>query len=107
MLVYAFVVVAWACVAAVQQSVEYASIGGRVIDPSGAVVAGARVTARQTDTNLVARATTDANGRFRFSYLKVGPYEVTVEEPGFADVKQTLSLAAGAAFDLPISLTLV
>ena len=38
--------------AAAQQSVEYASVGGRVVDPSGAVVTGAQVVARQADTNL-------------------------------------------------------
>ena len=30
-----------------QQSVDYASVSGRVTDPSGAVVPGAQVTARQ------------------------------------------------------------
>ena len=31
-----------------QQSVDVGSISGRVMDPSGAVVAGAQITARQT-----------------------------------------------------------
>jgi hypothetical protein len=105
-IVFAFVVLASTSVAAAQQSVEYASIGGRVTDPSGAVVAGAQVMARQTATNFVIRAMTDRNGRFRFAYLKTGPYEVTVHEPGFDDVRQTLSLTPGAAFELPIALML-
>ena len=40
------------CAASAQESINYASVSGRVTDPSGAVVEGAQVTARQTDTNL-------------------------------------------------------
>ena len=43
-------------------------------------------------------------GRFRFPYLKIGPYIVTVRQPGFRDAAQALTLSAGAAFELPISL---
>ena len=45
-------VLAWAHAVFAQQSVDYASVSGRVTDPSGAVVAGAQVTARQTETNV-------------------------------------------------------
>jgi hypothetical protein len=87
-----------------QQSVDLASIGGRVVDPSGAVVHGAEVTARHVDTNVTAKTVTDAEGRFRFPYLKIGPYVVTVRQAGFRDATQALALSAGAAFELPISL---
>jgi len=92
--------------AAAQQSVEYASVGGRVVDPSGAVVAGAQVTARQVETNFAAHATTDQAGRFRFPYLKVGAYEITVEQPGLANVARRFTLTAGGAVDLQIALVL-
>jgi len=92
--------------AAAQQSVEYASVGGRVVDPSGAVVTGAQVVARQADTNLAAHAATDQGGRFRFPYLKVGTYEVTVQQAGFADAVRRLALTAGGAVDLQVALTL-
>src|SRR5262245_53002521 len=68
-----------------QQTINYASVGGRVTDPTDAVVAGAQVTARQTDTNLSTTMSTDQEGRFRFPYLKPGPYEITVSAPGFAE----------------------
>ena len=54
----AIVIEASAGAAAAQQSVEYASVGGRVVDPSGAVVSGAQVVARQVDTNDAARRLT-------------------------------------------------
>ena len=52
--------------AAAQETVNYASVSGRVTDPSGAVVPGAQVTARQTDTNLTGEATTDGEGASAF-----------------------------------------
>jgi len=102
----AIVIEASAGAAVAQQSVEYASVGGRVIDPSGANISGAQVTARQLETNVAAHATTDRGGRFRFPYLKVGAYEVTVQQAGFADAVRRLSLTAGGAIDLQIPLTL-
>jgi hypothetical protein len=36
-----------------QQSVDVASVGGRVVDPTGAVVPGAQVTARHLETNAL------------------------------------------------------
>ena len=90
---------AWA-----QETINYASLSGRVIDPAGAVVDGAKVTARQTETNQNTEGTTDRDGRFRFGFLRVGPYEVSVEKRGFADTVRKVQLTVGAAFDLPFSL---
>jgi len=91
-------------IAAAQETVSQASISGRVTDPQGAIVPGAVVTARQTETNLIAETTTDQAGRFRFPYLKVGPYQVTVHLQGFADATRALTLTVGSAFDLPVEL---
>jgi hypothetical protein len=92
--------------AAAQETINYSSLGGRVADPQKAVVPGATVIARQTDTNIASETTTDSEGRFRFPYLKVGPYEVTVRLAGFADSVRTVRLTVGGAFDVPISLNL-
>ena len=89
-----------------QETVNSASVSGRVTDPSGDVVQGAQVTARQTDTNLTRSAMTDQEGRFRFSYLKVGPYEIKVQAKGFAEVTRLLTLTVGAAYELPIPLAI-
>jgi hypothetical protein len=87
-----------------QETDNYASVSGRVIDPQGAVVPGAQVSARQTATNVTAENVTDAEGRFRFPYLKVGPYEVKVSLMGFEDSTRNVTLTVGSAFDLPIAL---
>ena len=89
-----------------QETVNNASVSGRVLDPSGAVVRDARVVARQSETGVSVSTETDRDGRFRFPYLKVGPYEIAVHCAGFADVIQQLTLRVGAAYALPISLPL-
>ena len=48
---------------------------------------------------------TDNAGRFRFPYLPVGEYVVTIHDTGFSDAKRSLHLTVGGAFDLPITLT--
>jgi len=87
-----------------QETVNQASISGRVVDQQGMVVPGARVTARQSETNLQVEAVTDGEGRFRFPYLKLGPYSLTCSLQGFIDVKRSLVLTVGSAFELPIVL---
>ena len=87
-----------------QETINSASVSGRVVDPQGGVVPGALVTARQTETNVSTETTTSGDGRFRFPYLKVGPYEITVHLQGFADATRRLTLTVGSAFDVPIAL---
>ena len=66
-----------------------ATIQGTVIDPSGAFVAGARVTARQTTLNTIRATETDANGQFFLRGLPAGTWTARIDKPGFAplDVK--------------------
>jgi hypothetical protein len=87
-----------------QQSIDYASVSGRVLDPSGAVIQDAAVTVRQVETNVMNAAVTDREGRFRFPYLRVGDYEIVVIREGFREDRRRLTLSAGAAFELPIAL---
>ncbi len=66
-----------------------ATVTGIVSDPSGAVVAGAKVTAHNVDTNVDSSATSDAAGLYRIEYLPIGRYQLTVVAKGFD--KQTLA----------------
>jgi hypothetical protein len=88
-----------------QETINNASLAGRVTDPTGAVIRNATVTATATATGLSTTLSTDAGGRFRFPYLHVGQYEITIHESGFSDAKRSLALTIGAAFDLPVTLT--
>jgi outer membrane receptor protein involved in Fe transport len=90
---------------AAQQSVDYASVSGRVTDQQGGVIPGAQVTARQSQTNVTTETVTDSSGRFRLPYLKVGPYELKVRLQGFADLTRTLNLQAGSASEFSLVLS--
>jgi hypothetical protein len=89
---------------AAQESVNQGSVAGRVEDASGGALAGVLVTMRHADTNVTAETTTDAGGRFRFPYLRVGRYELRASRQGFGDHTRTLALGAGSAFDLSVAL---
>ena len=90
--------------AAAQESIQYGSISGRVEDASGAVIPDAKVSSRQTDTNIAGTVLTDKDGRFRFPYLKVGEYELQVQHPGFAVETRSVNVGPGSAFELPVVL---
>jgi len=60
------------------------SLRGTISDKSGAVVAGAAVSAREVLTNIVARTvTSDSQGNFEMPGLKTGSYQVTASLAGF------------------------
>ena len=58
-------------------------ISGSVTDPSGAVIAGADVTARDEATGIVYNQRTTDAGLYSFPSLPLGPYSITVEAAGF------------------------
>src|SRR4051794_34939435 len=89
-----------------QETINSASVSGRVADSQGGVLPGAQVTARHTDTGIAAQTVADGEGRFRFPYLKVGRYELTAHLDGFADSTRSLRLTVGSAFDVPITLAI-
>jgi hypothetical protein len=104
----AIIVLAFAALsmASAQQTVNNASLSGRIVDPSGAVIAGAQVTATQIATNISRTTSTSKDGRFRFPYLALGAYNVHIRQQGFAAADRSITLTVGADFDLQISLPL-
>lgn len=59
------------------------TILGTVTDPSGAVVAGAQVTVKNTGTGLQRSTTTSGDGSYSLPELPIGTYDVTVTQAGF------------------------
>jgi uncharacterized surface anchored protein len=75
------------CVSAQDTS---ATIGGTVLDPSGAAVAGAKITITNTDRNLVIReVTTETAGTYSAPLLPIGNYSLNVEAKGFKSQTRT------------------
>lgn len=60
-----------------------AKIVGTITDPSGAVVAGAKVSAGNLETNQVRCATSATDGNYEFPFLPIGRYTLDVEAAGF------------------------
>jgi hypothetical protein len=82
-------------------------ITGQVMDPSGAVVPGAQVTATQTETKVVTRTTTTATGNYSIPSLPIGTYEVRIEAAGFRQfVTQGLTLMANSTLRVNAKLEL-
>src|SRR5215216_2244826 len=58
-------------------------IEGRVLDPNGAVVPNATVSAKNKDTGLERIVTTDGEGNYRIILLPPGNYNVHASMQGF------------------------
>lgn len=89
-----------------QETVNNASLAGQVLDTTGAVLPHATVSALAVATGLTTKVETDAAGRFRYPYLQVGQYQVIIHHDGFSDATRTLTLTIGAAFNLPVQLSI-
>ena len=58
-------------------------------DSSGSVIRGAIVTVRQLSTDLTRSETTTDTGEYSIPQLPVGPYLLSVEQPGFKKTERT------------------
>src|SRR5499427_2908614 len=65
------------------------TILGTVTDPSGAVVAGAKVTVKNTGTGLERATETSSDGSYSVPELPIGTYNVTVSQSGFQSFQAT------------------
>jgi hypothetical protein len=81
------------------------SINGTVTDSSGAVVAGADVTATQAATGISTKTTTGREGTFVFPILSPSVYNISATRSGFEAYTQNgVELRADAAVTVNISL---
>ena len=60
-----------------------ASLSGRVTDPSGARIVGAKVAAIHSGTNARYETPTNASGEYDLPILPPGSYRIEIEAPGF------------------------
>jgi hypothetical protein len=83
------------------------AINGTIVDPSGAVVAGAEVKAINNGTGVTLTTTSTSEGQFAFQDLPLGSYKITVNAPGFQAVNvDNVSVTAGSVYTLPVKLTM-
>jgi hypothetical protein len=63
--------------------VLYGSLAGVVTDPSGAVIAGAKVSAIEMQMGIRQETTTENSGLYRFAELLPGVWKITISAKGF------------------------
>ena len=84
-----------------------ASIGGTVVDSTGAVITGATVKVKNVEIGTVRTVVTDSAGRYAAPSLDVGKYEVSAEQDGFrAEVKTGITIAIGQRAEVDLVLTI-
>ena len=78
----------------VSAQVSTSSITGAVTDASGAVVASAKVEAKNEETGVVFDQNTTSSGNYSFAGLTNGSYTVTPSKPGFtfSPANQTITI---------------
>jgi hypothetical protein len=81
-------------------------ISGVVLDPSGAAIGGAMITAVDTSTGNSRTTGADATRQFRFAALPTHQYRVVVAHAGFAPSEQTLKLPPRSDEELEVHLRL-
>ncbi|MFZ0478684.1 MAG: carboxypeptidase regulatory-like domain-containing protein [Terriglobales bacterium] len=100
----AFVVLASCALLTAQNVVMTGSIGGRVIDQSGAIVQGASVVVRNLATGVEQSAETNHAGLYQFPAVKPGNYSVAARLEGFRDVQALVQVRVGNTALLDIKL---
>ena len=82
------------------------TIAGTVKDETGAVIPGANVTVRQTETGATREVVTDSAGRYTATNVAPGPYEVTAALEGFSTIVRSgirLTVGREAVVDFTLS----
>jgi len=81
------------------------SITGKVVDPQGAVIPGAKVTVTNVETNVSNPVNSNSTGYWEVNFLIPGDYLVTAETVGFKTLKRSgISLSTGDRLALDLKM---
>lgn len=86
------------------QNATSATLSGIVEDENGASVPGATLKAINVETNRERTTDSGRDGHFKFPYLPVGRYKLTVDETGFRPLSRDITLTVGQALYLVFKL---
>src|SRR6266540_2003313 len=85
---------------------DHVNFEGVVVDPNGNAVADARVFVRRTGVGAERSTRTNGEGRYRFTTLSPGDYELRAEAAGFQTARhEKISAVAGATIRRDIKLS--
>ena len=86
--------------------VDRATITGTLRDPSGAVVAGAKVTVKYLGTGFARSVTSNGSGAYLIAGLPVGAVTIEAEKSGFNAIRAETELNVGQTRTLDLAFTL-
>ncbi len=89
-----------------QSSGTAGSVDGKVTDPTGAVVVGAKVKIQNPVSGYSQTATTDGVGLFHFRNVPYNPYHLSVTAPGFTSQAQDVNVRSAVPVVASIQLEL-
>ena len=91
------------------QHAEYkaGSISGKVVDQSGADIAGAVVKLTREGQSSGLEVTSGEDGLFAFSNLVPGPFQLTISSPGLASQELSATLQSGEAYVTPLIMLVI
>ncbi len=88
------------------QSGNSTAIGGTVLDPSGAAVAGATVEIQNPVSQFQRTTTTNAQGRFTIPNVPFNPYHLSVNGTGFAPYAKDVEVRSAVPVNVDVKLQL-
>jgi len=92
-----------------QQHAEHqaGSISGKVVDQSGANIAGAVVKLTREGQSSGLEVTSSEDGLFAFSNVAPGPFQLTISSPGLASHEFSGTLQSGEAYVTPLIMLVI
>jgi len=85
---------------------DTANIVGTVMDSTGAVIPGVKITAANTEKGISRALATNAAGEYTAANLPIGNYTVTAEAPGFQKlIREGITLQVGQTLRVDLQMT--
>lgn len=95
----------FSCTGGLYAQMSTATLSGTVHDPSNAVVAKAQVTITNSSTGTSRKVESDGQGRYSFSNVEPGQYQLSAEHSGFKKaVQKEVVLTVGGSATLDVTL---
>jgi len=83
------------------------SIRGKIVDQSGADIAGAVVKLTREGQSSALEVTSGQDGLFAFSNVAPGPFQLTISSPGLASQESSGTLRSGEAYVTPLIMLVI
>ena len=83
------------------------SISGKIVDQSGANIAGAVVKLTREGQSSGLEVASDEDGLFAFSNVAPGPFQLTISSPGLASQQSSGTLRSGEAYVTPLIMLVI